>query len=411
MTRKQAIIPILVQGSKPITQGVALKTLPPLSLYIHFPWCEKKCPYCDFNSHAIQSDQPNGFDEKQYLDALCRDLEESLHLVWGRRIHSIFIGGGTPSLLSAEGLDRLLADIRARIGMDSDIEITMEANPGSVEAAKFAAYAASGVNRISLGIQSLNDTHLKALGRVHSRAEAIAAIAIAKKYFAKINLDIMYGLPNQTLAEAIADLDTALQFDTSHISLYHLTLEPNTLFAKFPPPIPHEDIADEMQEALISRLAQHDYHRYEISAYAKGKATCFHNLNYWTFGDYLGIGAGAHGKISSHLGILRTMKERHPTQYMTSVFSPAKGLIEERMVSRDEVVFEYMLNTLRLTAGASVDLFEERTGVQQIEIQAQIDLAIRKGLLAPDPVVLRATPLGLQFLNNLQELFLPENTS
>ena len=402
----QTIIPIQPISQLKPSSGIALRSLPPLSLYIHFPWCEKKCPYCDFNSHAINQDGPT-FDEEQYLNALCKDLEESLPLVWGRRIHSIFIGGGTPSLLSPEGLDRLLADVRARVGMDSDIEITMEANPGSVEARKFAAYAKSGVNRISLGIQSFNDRHLKDLGRVHSSSEAIEAIKIAQQYFQRVNLDIMYGLPNQSIAEAKADLDQALSFDTDHLSLYHLTLEPNTLFAKFPPPIPDEDLAFEIQEQLLNTLYQKDYQRYEVSAFAKEKSQCFHNLNYWTFGDYLGIGAGAHGKISFPDRIIRTIKERHPEKYMQSVFTASKGIIETRHIARDELAFEFMLGALRLKDGVPISYFEDRTGMKQLEIQTEINEAIEKGLLESDPFIFKATPFGLQFLNDLQELFLP----
>lgn len=402
----KTIIPIQVMSSTKTTGEVSLKSLPPLSLYIHFPWCEKKCPYCDFNSHAINQDGP-AFDEEQYLSALCKDLEESLPLVWGRRIHSIFIGGGTPSLLSPAGLDRLLADVRARIGMDSDIEITMEANPGSVEAEKFSAYAKSGVNRISLGIQSFNDRHLKDLGRVHSSAEAVQAIRIAKQYFARVNLDIMYGLPNQSLEEAKDDLAKALSFDTDHLSLYHLTLEPNTLFAKFPPPIPDEDLAFEIQEQLLQTLETNGYERYEISAYAKPKSQCFHNLNYWTFGDYLGIGAGAHGKISFPQSIKRTIKERHPEKYIQAVMTSSKGVIEERQIARDELAFEFMLGALRLKEGVPMSYFEERTGLQILEVQTEINEAIEKGLLEPNPLTLQATPFGLQFLNDLQELFLP----
>ena len=401
-----SVIPIQVSGKARSSANIALESLPPLSLYIHFPWCEKKCPYCDFNSHAINA-QGTGFDEKSYLDALCRDLEESLPLIWGRRIHSIFIGGGTPSLLSPEGLDRLLADVRARIGMDSDIEITLEANPSSVEAEKFASYAKSGVNRISLGIQSFNQRHLKDLGRVHSADEAIAAIKTAKQFFTRVNLDLMFALPNQSLSEAIDDLKKALSFDTDHVSLYHLTLEPNTLFAKLPPPLPDEDLSAEMQNNLIDLLTMAGHARYEISAYAKPKSQCFHNLNYWTFGDYLGIGAGAHGKISFPDKIIRTVKERHPQTYIEKIDSPNKAVIEQRTIARDELAFEFMLGALRLKDGVPMRMFEERTGLLQIDIQAELQLAIDKGLLEPDLVHLKATPLGFQFLNDLQELFLP----
>ena len=248
---KKTIIPIQTLQKVNTKNELILESLPPLTLYIHFPWCVKKCPYCDFNSHSIEV---NPIEETKYLDALCKDLEESLPLVWGRRIHSIFIGGGTPSLLSAEGLDRLLADVRARIGMDNDIEITLEANPSSVEAEKFASYAKSGINRISLGIQSFNERHLKDLGRVHNKADAIHAIHIAKQFFQHINLDLMYGLPMQSLEETIADIDTALSFNTDHLSLYQLTLEPNTLFAKLPPPLPDEDLIANMQNSLLQKI-------------------------------------------------------------------------------------------------------------------------------------------------------------
>ncbi len=400
------IIPIQTAHITRPSNHVVLESLPPLSLYIHFPWCVKKCPYCDFNSHAI-SDQGLGFNENQYLDALCKDLEESLPLIWGRRIHSIFIGGGTPSLLSPKGLDRLLADVRARVGMDSDIEITLEANPGSVEAEKFSAYAASGVNRISLGIQSFNERHLKDLGRVHSASEANQAITLAKQFFKRVNLDLMYGLPMQSLDEARSDLQTALSFQTDHVSLYQLTLEANTLFAKFPPPLPHEDLIADMQSALIELLSSAGLERYEISAYAKNKSECFHNLNYWTFGDYLGIGAGAHGKISFPDKIIRTVKERHPQTYMQSIHSPSKAIIEQRTIAKDELAFEFMLGALRLKSGVPMSMFEQRTGLLQIDIQSELQLAIEKGLLEKDLTQLKATSHGFEFLNDLQELFLP----
>lgn len=402
----RTIIPIQVFTPQSSARSFGLASLPPLSLYIHFPWCEKKCPYCDFNSHAIH-DQGAGFDETSYLDALCLDLEQSLPLIWGRRVHSIFIGGGTPSLLSAAGLDRLLADVRARLNLESDAEITLEANPGSVEVEKFSAYAQSGVNRISLGIQSFNPRHLKDLGRVHSAEEARQAIHIAQKFFTRVNLDIMYGLPNQSLDEAIADLQTALSFNTDHVSLYHLTLEPNTLFAKLPPPIPDEDLSAQMQIQLTHMLEQQGFERYEVSAYAKPKASCFHNKNYWTFGDYLGIGAGAHGKISSPEKIIRTVKERHPQTYLQSVTKPQQGVIENRVIARDELAFEFMLGALRLQEGVPMSLFEQRTGLKQVDIQTEWQLAISKGLLESNPLHLKATPLGFLFLNDLQEIFLP----
>ena len=389
---------------------VSLLSLPPLTLYVHFPWCTKKCPYCDFNSHAVTNNgsHQTNFDEALYLKALCADLEASLPLIWGRRIHAIFIGGGTPSLLSAAGLDQLLADIRARLPMDADIEITMEANPGSVEVQQFKAYQASGVNRLSLGIQSFNDQHLKALGRIHQADEARQAIRIAQQTFLRVNIDLMYGLPEQTTKQAMQDLKEALSFETGHISLYHLTLEPNTLFASFPPPLPDEDTTFEMQEILHQLLHQADYDRYEISAFAKKNQRCQHNLNYWKFGDYLGIGAGAHGKISFPDKIIRTIKERHPQSYMQSVFSPAKAMLEERQIDGHELPFEFMLNALRLIEGVPSADFLDRTGIDLSAIQKDLQVAVQKGLLTDSLTQIQATPLGLQFLNDLQEIFLPD---
>jgi len=389
---------------------VSLLSLPPLTLYVHFPWCTKKCPYCDFNSHAVTNNgsHQTNFDEALYLKALCADLEASLPLIWGRRIHAIFIGGGTPSLLSAAGLDQLLADIRARLPMDADIEITMEANPGSVEVQQFKAYQASGVNRLSLGIQSFNNQHLKALGRIHQADEARQAIRIAQQTFPRVNIDLMYGLPEQTTQQAMQDLKEALSFETGHISLYHLTLEPNTLFASFPPPLPDEDTTFEMQEILHQLLHQADYDRYEISAFAKKNQRCQHNLNYWKFGDYLGIGAGAHGKISFPNKIIRTIKERHPQSYMQSAFSPAKAMLEERQIDGHELPFEFMLNALRLIEGVPSADFLDRTGIDLSAIQKDLQVAIQKGLLTDSLTQIQATPLGLQFLNDLQEIFLPD---
>jgi oxygen-independent coproporphyrinogen-3 oxidase len=389
---------------------VSLLSLPPLTLYVHFPWCTKKCPYCDFNSHAVTNNgsHQTNFDEALYLKALCADLEASLPLIWGRRIHAIFIGGGTPSLLSAAGLDQLLADIRARLPMDADIEITMEANPGSVEVQQFKAYQASGVNRLSLGIQSFNDQHLKALGRIHQADEARQAIRIAQQTFLRVNIDLMYGLPEQTTQQAMQDLKEALSFETGHISLYHLTLEPNTLFASFPPPLPDEDTTFEMQEILHQLLHQADYDRYEISAFAKKNQRCQHNLNYWKFGAYLGLGAGAHGKISFPDKIIRTIKERHPQSYMQSVFSPAKAMLEERQIDGHELPFEFMLNALRLIEGVPSADFLDRTGIDLSAIQKDLQVAVQKGLLTDSLTQIQATPLGLQFLNDLQEIFLPD---
>jgi oxygen-independent coproporphyrinogen-3 oxidase len=399
------IIPIQTAQSLRPTNHIVLESLPPLSLYIHFPWCVKKCPYCDFNSHAI-NDQGLGFDENRYLDALCKDLEESLPLIWGRRIHSIFIGGGTPSLLSPKGLDRLLADVRARVGMDSDIEITLEANPGSVESEKFSAYAKSGVNRISLGIQSFNERHLKDLGRVHSASEAHQAIKIAKQFFKRVNLDLMYGLPMQSLEEASSDLQTALSFQTDHVSLYQLTLEPNTLFAKFPPPLPNDDLIADMQSALIAQLATAGLHRYEISAYAKNKSECFHNLNYWTFGDYLGLGPGAHGKLSYRDHVVREVRHRHPRSWMEATTENKSALQSSERVAAEDLPFEFAMNAFRLSKGFSLDLFSRRTGLPLQRFLPTLDELELKGLVHRDTKHVAPTELGCRFLNDLIQAFL-----
>ena len=385
-----------------------LSSLPPLSLYVHIPWCIKKCPYCDFNSHQIKDGDSigQGFDEKRYLEALKLDLQSNLPKVWGRRIHTIFIGGGTPSLLSPTGLDQLLSDIRALLPVNADAEITMEANPGTFEIEKFKSFAKSGINRISLGIQSFNDEKLKALGRIHDSAQAKVAIASAMDLFDQVNIDLMYALPNQTVTEAIADLDMALSFNTAHLSLYHLTLEPNTLFAKYPPALPDDDSAFEMLDILMEKLNASGYERYEISAYARNGQQCQHNLNYWQFGDYIGIGAGAHGKISAHNQIARQTNERHPESYMQKIFDGGHALIEERLLTKDDLPFEYMLNTLRLVDGAPTPQFQERTGLDLAQINGMLEKALAKGLLDDDPKTIKPSPLGLQYLNDLQMLFL-----
>ncbi len=388
---------------------VSLAALPPLSLYIHFPWCEKKCPYCDFNSHQIKdatSGLANGFDEQRYIKALIKDLETELPNIWGRQVHSIFIGGGTPSLLSPEGMDELLSAIRARVTLEPDAEITMEANPGSVEASKFAGFAKAGINRVSLGIQSFQDEQLKALGRIHNGAEAKRAIEIAVKYFKSVNLDLMYGLPKQTLEAAKADVDTALSFNTPHLSFYNLTLEPNTYFANFPPELPNEDQIDAIFEQNIDLLTKAGYRRYEVSAYAKKNWECKHNLNYWRFGDYIGIGAGAHGKISFPNKITRQVRERHPDTYMQSMETSGNALIESREISAKDLPFEFMLNTLRLTDGVDTNTFSERTGLPLSNVSKGLGDACKKGLLDENPSKLKATELGLRYLNNLQEMFL-----
>ena len=388
-----------------------LKALPPLSLYIHFPWCERKCPYCDFNSHQIKDQSENskngqGFDEARYINALITDLESELPHIWGRQVHSIFIGGGTPSLLSPEGMDRLLSAIRARVNLEPDCEITMEANPGSVEAEKFAAFAKSGINRISLGIQSFQDAQLKILGRIHNGVEAKHAIEIAQQYFKSVNLDLMYGLPQQTLKDAKADIETALSFKTPHLSFYNLTLEPNTYFANFPPKLPSEDEIDAIFEQNLALLESAGYRRYEVSAYAKKDQECKHNLNYWRFGDYIGIGAGAHGKISFPDRITRQVRERHPQTYMQAMETKGNALMESRKIPAKDLPFEFMLNVLRLSDGVDTSTFTERTGLPLHIISKQLNEASQKGLLDPHPTKLKATTQGLRYLNNLQELFL-----
>ncbi|MGA0831882.1 MAG: radical SAM family heme chaperone HemW [Polynucleobacter sp.] len=386
-----------------LDSAIQLKALPPLSLYIHFPWCERKCPYCDFNSHQVKD---GGFDEKRYIQALIADLQTELPNIWGRRVHTIFIGGGTPSLLSPAGLDELLSHVRALIPLEPHAEITLEANPGSVEAAKFREFAQLGVNRVSLGIQSFNDRHLKSLGRIHNASEAQAAIEIAQDYFASVNLDVMYALPEQTADEAKADLLRALSFQTKHLSLYHLTMEPNTYFASHPPPLPNEDESDVMFEFALSTLQERGYQRYEVSAYCQDNQVCRHNLNYWEFGDYIGIGAGAHGKISMPNRITRQIRERHPETYMDKIFKENSACLENRSIEIDDLAFEFMLNGLRLINGVPTHQFTERTGLPLHRISKAIDEAIRKGLLDEDPMRLKATALGMRYLNDLQELFL-----
>ncbi len=386
-------------------QGGALNltALPPLSLYIHFPWCVRKCPYCDFNSHEAK--QGGAFPEQEYLDAVRADLEQALPLIWGRKIYTIFIGGGTPSLMSAAGLDRLLSDVRTLLPLDSDCEITMEANPGTFEAEKFKSYRASGVNRLSIGIQSFNQRHLKALGRIHDDNEAKRAVDIALANFDNFNLDLMYALPSQTLEEARADVETAMAFKPPHLSLYHLTMEPNTLFAKYPPTLPDDDASADMQDMIAELTAANGYGQYEISAYAKEGKRARHNLNYWEFGDYLGIGAGAHSKLSFPHRILRQARYKQPKAYMEQVKLGAP-IQEEYEIQREDMGFEFMLNTLRLHGGFDPNLFSERTGMSINAIDRQLNAAEAKGLLYRDYKIIKPTELGQRFLNDLQEMFL-----
>ncbi len=386
-----------------------LTALPPLSLYIHLPWCLKKCPYCDFNSHEISDGRVTGnVPEQQYVDALMADLEAALPLVWGRTIHSIFIGGGTPSLFSPQAIDRLLGDVRARLKLSADCEITLEANPGTFERDRFRAYRSAGVTRLSVGVQSFNDDHLKALGRVHDAAQAIAAVEEAASAFDTFNLDIMYALPGQTLESLAQDIKTALALRPPHISIYHLTIEPNTFFAKFPPVIPEDDTAYDMLDLITDTLGPASLHRYEVSAYARDGHKCFHNLNYWQFGDYLGIGAGAHSKLSFAHRIQRQVRFREPRLYMERALA-GHCVAQDVEVSRADLPFEFMLNALRLKDGFALNQFYERTGLSLTAIQKGLEEGERKGLLERDFSRVKASARGYDFLNDLQALFLPSS--
>jgi oxygen-independent coproporphyrinogen-3 oxidase len=382
-------------------RGPRFTALPPLALYVHLPWCIRKCPYCDFNSHEARGEVP----EERYVDALLRDLEFSLPAIWGRKVVSVFIGGGTPSLFSAGSIDRLLAGLRARVPILPDAEVTLEANPGTFERQKFAGFFAAGVNRVSLGIQSFDPVQLRALGRVHDGDEARRAAEAALMIFGNVNLDLMYALPQQTLAGARADLATALSFAPPHLSFYQLTLEPNTLFHRRPPPLPDEDAAADIEDLVHATLADAGYDHYETSAYAKPGRRCAHNRNYWEFGDYLGIGAGAHSKLSFPDRIVRQLRYRQPRQYLEQVEADTP-LIEETAVAREDVGFEFMLNALRLTEGVPTALFAERTGYPLALVARPIAAAVAKGLLDPDPTRLVPSALGRRFLNDLQEMFL-----
>jgi len=382
--------------------GNGLKIQPPLSLYIHLPWCVKKCPYCDFNSHAAQ-----GIPEAAYIDALLLDLERALPDIWGRPIHTVFFGGGTPSLFSAGGIDRILTAVRTLTPLVPGAEITLEANPGTVEAAKFSGFREAGVTRVSLGIQSFNPRHLKALGRIHDDMEARRAAELAATHFDTFNLDLMVALPGQTLAEALSDIDTALSFQPPHLSAYHLTLEPNTPFGHTAPPnLPDDDLAADMQLAIEARLNEAGMQHYETSAYARQNHASRHNLNYWQFGDYLGIGAGAHSKLSFHDRILRQMRTKHPQQYMDAVKQGAH-LADVRTLTRADLPFEFMMNALRLNQGVPAALFEERTGLPLVVCAAALEQARVRGLLLPDATRLQPTLQGQRFLNDLLEWFLP----
>ena len=375
---------------------------PPLALYVHLPWCLKKCPYCDFNSHEWSAGAP---PEDRYLDAVRADLDAALPLVWGRRIVSVFIGGGTPSLFSPEAIDRLLADVRARLPLEPGCEITLEANPGTFERERFRAFRAAGVTRLSIGVQSFDDAKLKALGRVHDRTQAMAAVEEAAAAFDTFNIDLMYALPQQTLAELESDLKQALAFEPPHLSVYHLTIEPNTFFAKHPPPVPDDDLASEMLDRIAEVTAAAGLQRYEVSAYARAGHQCTHNLNYWQFGDYLGIGAGAHSKLSYPHRVVRQVRWREPVAYMREALA-GNAVSNDDEVARDQLPFEFMLNALRLREGFELARFQERTGLPPSAIDAPLREAEARGLIERDWQRVRPTARGFDFLSDLQSLFL-----
>jgi len=375
----------------------------PLSLYVHYPWCIQKCPYCDFNSHTLGHDQ-----EQRYIQALIRQLEQTLPDIWGRPIQSIFFGGGTPSLMSEAGLDAFLSQARALLGFQPDIEITLEANPGTVDFEKFSGFRQAGVNRLSMGIQSFDDEKLQALGRIHSSDEAYHAVEAAKSAgFENFNLDLMFALPNQSLEQSIQDVKTALALAPPHLSHYQLTLEPNTPFYKNPPVLPEEDLAWEMQLACQATLSEAGYHHYEVSAYAKNNQACRHNLNYWQFGDYIGLGAGAHGKITQppQGQIWRTQMPASPGSYMNMIQNGDMG--RQHRVSDEDACFEFMLNALRLQDAFPLELFTLRTGLPLKSIETQLDLMVSKGWVEIEESSLQLTHTGKTYLNEVLQLFLP----
>jgi oxygen-independent coproporphyrinogen-3 oxidase len=373
--------------------------LPPLSLYVHIPWCVRKCPYCDFNSHERKEELP----EQEYVAALFRDLEALLPSVWGRKLKTIFIGGGTPSLFSAQAIDALLSGVRARLPLEPDAEITLEANPGTAEAGRFRGYRDAGVNRLSLGVQSFDDASLQALGRIHSADEARRAIDLALDIVGNVNIDLMYGLPGQSAAMARADIDEGVTYNTPHLSAYQLTIEPNTVFHAHPPRLPDHDQSADMQLAVEQALVAAGFEHYEISAFARPGRRCRHNLNYWEFGDYLGIGAGAHGKLSFSDRVARHEQVKQPREYLAAA-QPAA----QRPIPASELPFEFMLNALRLVEGFPQALFAERSGLPAVHIEKQIEEAKKRGLLESDGQVIRPTALGRRFLNDLMALFLAQ---
>jgi putative oxygen-independent coproporphyrinogen III oxidase len=400
------IYPANTLSDAPLQGDVTLSGLtnpPPLSLYIHIPWCVRKCPYCDFNSHEARQEIP----EAAYVDALIADLEQATPLVWGRKIRSVFFGGGTPSIFSAESIDKILSHVRMLTPLEYGAEVTLEANPGTVDIANFKGYHAAGVNRVSLGIQSFQPQYLKALGRIHDREQALAAAELALNTFDRVNLDVMYALPEQSLEHALQDAETACQLKPAHLSFYHLTLEPNTPFHRTPPSLPDDDTSATMQEEIEKILATNGYQQYETSGFAQPGQQCQHNLNYWTFGDYLGIGAGAHSKLSFHDRIIRQSRHKHPKRYLESV-TTGQMVDNEWQIGREDLAFEFMMNALRLVDGVEASLFQQRTGLPLRVMQAQLQEAKDKGLLEQVGGVIKPTLLGQRFLNTLLEMFLPE---
>ena len=386
-----------------------LNNLPPLSLYVHLPWCIQKCPYCDFNSHEMRAGADASSTQDAYIAALLTDLDISLPLIWGRSIQTVFLGGGTPSLFSAEAIDRLVGGIRARVRLVPDAEITMEANPGTFEKDRFKAFRQAGITRLSIGVQSFDHAHLKALGRVHDRDQALAAVTEAAQVFDTFNLDLMYALPGQTLQGLTQDIETALAFAPPHISIYHLTIEPNTVFAKFPPALPEDDLAYEMMDRITELTAASGLERYEVSAYAKPGHRCAHNLNYWQFGDYLGIGAGAHSKLSFAHRVLRQVRFREPALYMQQA-TKGETVTQSTEVSRQDLPFEFMLNALRLRGGFDLADYVDRTGLAMTSIQKGLTEAEKMGLIERDLHRVWPTEKGFDFLSDLQALFLAEDT-
>jgi len=397
------------EGRIALPGQVRLAALPPLAVYVHLPWCLKKCPYCDFNSHEIVGATTAaggaGLPEERYLDALRADMEQSLPQVWGRRVHSVFIGGGTPSLLSPSGVDRLLGDLRARLPLEPACEVTLEANPGTFERERFRAFRAAGVTRLSIGVQSFDDHALQRIGRVHDAAQARAAVAEAADAFETFNIDLMYALPGQDLAALDADLTAALAFAPPHLSVYHLTVEPNTRFARQPPVLPDDDAAARMLDRIVERTAAAGLQRYEVSAFARPGQRSQHNLNYWQFGDYLGIGAGAHSKLSFPHRVVRQVRFRDPSAYMAQAIAGA-AIAQDDEVARDQLSFEFMLNALRLREGFELASFPERTGLPLGAIASALARAEERGLVSRDLQTVVPTARGFDLLSDLQALFL-----